>query len=76
MDHESQKLLEETLALSKENNEILHSIRRSMRMARFMSILYWVFIIGSAVGAFYLIQPYIEQLKDVYSGANSVLEGF
>ena len=76
MDPESQKLLEETLALSKENNEILHSIRRSMRMARFMSILYWVFIIGSAVGAFYLIQPYIEQLKDVYSGANSVLEGF
>ncbi|OGI89410.1 hypothetical protein A2911_02475 [Candidatus Nomurabacteria bacterium RIFCSPLOWO2_01_FULL_40_15] len=76
MDPESQKLLEENLALSKENNEMLHSIRRSMRMARFMSILYWVFIIGSAVGAFYLIQPYIEQLKDVYSGANSVLEGF
>ena len=76
MDPESQKLLEENLALSKENNEMLHSIRRSMRMARFMSILYWAFIIGSAVGAFYLIQPYIEQLKDVYSGANSVLEGF
>ena len=76
MDPESQKLLEENLALSKENNEMLHSIRRSMRMARFMSILYWVFIIGSAVGAFYLIQPYIEQLREVYSGANSVLEGF
>ena len=73
MSPEERKLLEENLELTKENNKMLHSMRRSMRTARVMSILYWVFIIGSAVGAFYLSQPYIDQLKSVYSGANDVL---
>jgi len=73
MDPESRKLLEETLALAQENNKILHGMRRSMRMQRIMSFLYWIFIVGTALGAYYLIQPYIEQLMEVYSGAGDVL---
>ncbi|OGI82637.1 hypothetical protein A3E95_01535 [Candidatus Nomurabacteria bacterium RIFCSPHIGHO2_12_FULL_44_22b] len=73
MDPESRKLLEETLALAQENNKILHGMRRSMRMQRIMSFLYWIFIVGTALGAYYLIQPYIEQLMGVYSGAGDVL---
>lgn len=73
MSPEEKKLLEETLEFAKENNEMLHSIRRSMRFQRFMSILYWVLIIGSAFGAYYFIQPYIDQLMSVYSGAGDVL---
>lgn len=76
MDPESKKLLEETLRLSQENNNILHSLRRSMRLARLMSFLYWIFIIGSAVGAYYLIQPYIDQLKAVYGNTSDVLNSF
>ena len=76
MDPESKKLLENTLALTEENNQMLHSMKRSMRLGRIMSILYWVFIIGSAIGAYYLIQPYIDQLKGVYSGAGDVLDNF
>ena len=76
MDSESKKLLEETLRLSQENNNILHSLRRSMRLARFMSLLYWVFIIGSAVGAYYFIQPYINQLRAVYGNTSDVLNSF
>jgi len=76
MDPESKKLLEETLAVAKENNDMLHSLRRSMRFARFMSILYWVFIIGSAVGAYYLIEPYIDQVKSIYGGASDMLNSF
>lgn len=72
MDMESKKLLEETLELAKENNKMLHSIVRSMRFARIMSILYWIFIIGSAVGAYYLIQPYVDQLISLYGGAGDV----
>jgi len=71
MDPESKKLLEDTLALAQENNQILHSIKRSMWFARIMSILYWVLIIGSAVGAYYFIQPYIDQLMSIYGGAKS-----
>lgn len=76
MDPESKKLLQETLVLSQENNQMLHSLRRSMRLARIMSFLYWVFIIGSAVGAYYFIQPYVEPLIDLYGGASDVLKSF
>ena len=71
MQPEEKELLKKTLALEEENNTILRSIQRSMRLARFMSILYWVFIIGSAVGAYYLIQPYIEALTGAYGGAKT-----
>ncbi|MEK7190343.1 MAG: hypothetical protein AAB661_01095 [Patescibacteria group bacterium] len=76
MDPESKKLLEETFALTQENNKILHSLRHSMRLARVMSVVYWVFIIGSAVGAYYLIQPYIDQLMNAYGGAQSSFGNF
>ena len=62
------ELLRRAVALSEENNDILRSMRRSMRLARFMSILYWVFIIGSAIGAYYFIQPYLGNLLNVYTG--------
>ncbi|MDD5721264.1 MAG: hypothetical protein PHT16_02345 [Candidatus Pacebacteria bacterium] len=74
MDPESKKLLEDTLVLAQENNKMLHSVMRSMRLARIMRIIYWVIIIGSALGAYYFIQPYIDQLIGVYSGAKSDLD--
>ncbi|MBY0376596.1 hypothetical protein K2P96_01325 [Patescibacteria group bacterium] len=76
MDPESKKLLEDTARLAQENNQILHSMRRSMRWARVMSLLYWVFIIGSAVGAYYFIQPYLDQVIKLYDGASTTLKGF
>jgi hypothetical protein len=74
MDPESKKLLEETLTLAQENNKMLHSLRRSMVFSRILSLVYWVLIIGSALGAYYFIQPYIDQLLGVYGGAKSNLQ--
>ena len=76
MDEESKQLLEETLELAKENNEMLHAMRRSMRFQRIMSMLYWTLIIGSAIGAYYYIQPYIDQLLGVYTSASDTLKSF
>ena len=73
MSPEEKELLEQTLKLTEENNEILRSMKRSMQVARIMSILYWVLIISSAFGAYYFIQPYVDQLMSVYSGAGDVL---
>ena len=75
MDPEAKKLLEENLKLSQENNAILHKLRRSMQIRRVMSIVYWVFIIGSAVGAYYFIEPYVGSVRDAYSGAKQDLTG-
>ena len=74
MTPEERELFERSIALAEENNDILRSIQRSMRLARIMSIIYWLFIIGSAVGAYYLIQPYIEQLMGIYGGAKSGID--
>jgi len=76
MNPEEKKLLEDTFALAEDNNKMLHSLKRSMRMQRIMSLLYWVFIIGSAVGAYYLIQPYVDQMIGVYGNASDVLKNF
>ena len=74
MSPEEKELFKRSIALSEENNQILRSIQRSMRLARFMSLIYWIFIIGSAVGAYYLIQPYLNQLTSMYSGAGDILD--
>ncbi len=75
MQPEDRELLKRTVELEEENNSMLRSIQRSMRLARIMSILYWVFIIGSAVGAYYIIQPYIEALTGVYGGTRDTVLG-
>jgi len=73
MSPEERELLNKSASLAEDNNKMLHSIRRSMRLASFVRIIYWVLIIGSAVGAYYFIQPYIDQLIGVYGGTKSNL---
>jgi len=75
MTPEERELLKRSVELAEENNDILRSMRRSMRFARIMSIMYWVVIVGSAVGAYYLIQPYVESIAGVYGGAKESLDG-
>lgn len=76
MSPEEHDLLKRSLALAEENNVVLRSIQRSMRLARLMTLVYWIFIIGTAIGAFYLAQPYIEQVMGIYGGAKSGLDSF
>ncbi len=73
MSPEERELLNESVRLAEDNNKILHSMRRSIRIGHIVSVLYWVLIIGSAVGAYYFIQPYINQIMDIYSGAKNNL---
>lgn len=68
MDFEEKELIKKTFRLAEENNKILRKMRSSMRWGRALRILYWIIIIGATVGAFYYIQPYIDQLMGVYSG--------
>lgn len=75
MSPEELELLKRNIAISEENNDILRGIQRSMRLARMMSVLYWILIIGSAVGAYYFIQPYLEQAMGIYGGAKTQING-
>jgi len=76
MDPEARELLNRSVALAEDNNKILHSIRRGMRISRFMSILYWVLIIGISVGAFYFLQPYVDQAMKMYQSVSATLKNF
>ncbi len=67
-DQELRKMVEETMELSKDNNRILHSIQRRERMTQIMRVVYWLFVLGIAAGAYYYIQPYIDQLTRAYTG--------
>ncbi|MBI2046513.1 MAG: hypothetical protein HYT28_03805 [Parcubacteria group bacterium] len=66
MDPEAQKLLKQNLLLSEENNKILKRLQSNMRWGRFMHAVYWIIIIGSAFGAYYFVQPYIDQIIQMY----------
>ncbi len=62
MTPEEKSLLERTYRLSVENNNILHSMRRSARLTNILRIIYWVVIIAVSVGAYYVIQPYLTAM--------------
>ena len=64
MDPESKKLLQDTFDLTKENNKILRNMRRSQKISTFITISYWVVIVGISIGAFYFLQPYIGQVQN------------
>ena len=65
MDQQEKKTLEETLALTEKNHQILKSMYRSMRWARASRIVYWLIVIGVTVGAYYYVQPYIDQFLKI-----------
>jgi len=68
MDPRERDMLKRALELSEENNEMLKGIRRSMRVSMLFKTIYWVVVIGIAVGAFYLIQPYVDGVTEMYGG--------
>ena len=75
MDIQEKRLLEETAALARSNNKLLKKMHRATIFANVMRIVYWLVILGIAVGSFYFLQPYIEQMKELYLGAQGVLGG-
>jgi len=78
MSPEERQLLEEVVTLSRENNKILHQLRGALRWGQVYSVFKWLVIIGSALGFYYYVQPYLFKILDAYStlldGLNNVKE--
>lgn len=71
-------LLEKNLEVSKENNALLKKIWGSIKINRFFTLLHWILIIGITLGAYYYVQPYIENFLSLYKSVNeatSVING-
>jgi len=76
MDGEERQLLEKTFELAKENNKMLRKIRRGQKWASFMRMVYWIIIIGVSIGAFYYLQPYIEQMQSFIKSTGTTFDQF
>ena len=50
-----------------ENNELLLTIRRTMRINFAIRVLYLFIIAGGFVGAWYLAQPYFETFSKIFN---------
>jgi len=76
MEPEEKEMLKKTLELSQENNQLLHSVKRSMFWGKVVSIIYWVVIIGATIGLYYYIQPYLDNAVNAYGDVKVDLKDF
>jgi cytoskeletal protein RodZ len=67
MSPEERKMLQDTLDLSRENNEILRKMRRGQFVANIIHSLKWIVLIIITIWSWLLIQPYFERMMDMYS---------
>lgn len=67
MVEDSQSKLDELLRLERENNQILHSVRRKQHWQTFMAVIYWLVLLGGAVAAYHFLEPYLAQLIKMYN---------
>lgn len=75
MDTNDRKL-DELLELTRENNEILSSMRRSQRFGSFFTFVYWVAVLGAILGAYYYFQPTIQKYMKTFQTSIGIIQNF
>ena len=75
MTPEERQILLQTHRLVEENNTLLRKMHRAALIGRIWHILYWVVIIALSLGAYYFIQPYIDQLTTTFGGFKASING-
>tara|TARA_Y100000294_G_scaffold143306_1_gene137738 strand:- start:47 stop:340 length:294 start_codon:yes stop_codon:yes gene_type:complete len=66
MEPDERRMLKQLSKLAEENNKLLKKIHRSIKWGRFVKLVYWVIVIGSAVGAYYVFQPAFESIQETF----------
>lgn len=71
-----ERQLRETRALAERNNEILQKVHRSMVWSRVLWVVYWLILVGIAIGAFYFLEPYWDTLVETYESLRGQFGSF
>jgi|TARA_Y100000310_G_scaffold296014_1_gene327884 hypothetical protein len=59
----------ELLKLTRDNNKLLHKMRRHAIYGNIIRLFYWALILGVPIVIYYyFLQPYLEQVLEAYSG--------
>lgn len=67
MDQETEKMMRETLRLSRENNELLLKLRGAQKRASFWRFIKFLFSLSLIILTYYYLAPYVSELKDSYA---------
>lgn len=70
MTPEEKSLLERTLKVAEENNDMLRGMRRTATYSMIARIIYWGVILALGFGAYYFIQPYFTALMGATGGTS------
>ena len=73
MNPEDKVLLDRTLKLSEENNRILRRLDRRARWVFIWGFIKVVLIITPLILGYILLEPYFDQVMEVYEGFKGVL---
>lgn len=76
MENQNNDKLNRILELTEENNEILKRMRRSQKIQNIFRTIYWIILIGAALGAYYFLQPAISGVMTDYKTIKSGLDSF
>jgi len=76
MNPEEKRLLERSLKLAEENNEILKKIDRRAKRAAIYGFIKLVIIILPFVIGYFLLEPYFDEAKTSYDTFQSLIKGF
>ncbi len=68
MNPEEKVLLERTLKLSEENNQILHKIQKTARRAAIWGFIKVVIIVSPLVIGYFYFLPFFKETVETYNG--------
>ena len=73
---ELKELIRRNTALAEDTNRIVHKMRRGALLSSIMRLLWWALIIGATVASYLYFAPYLQQITDLYSKAQTTLQQF
>ncbi len=76
MDMDIKELLQANLKMATENNNLLRKVYKVQRRAQIFKIIYWIFVIAIALGAFYYINLFIPQFMKFYNSVGGLTTSF
>jgi len=76
MTPEERELLYRVASTVEDNNKMLHKLQRAARWNTFWRWMYWIVIIGTAIGAFWFVQPYLDKVSGGYASFSNAMQKF
>lgn len=70
-----ERILIETLKISRENSEMLKKIDGRQKWSRNFTVFYWVAIIALALTGYYFAFPYLQTIRDEFGTVANQVSG-